>query len=88
MLLLIVMVYLVIHHLTTHTYKEVGYTAFIVLHSNLSTEIAIPPEPVDPLTVDIQSMYDYRRGYFGHARLNITWENPASMVPLAKLVPA
>ena len=82
------MVYLVIHHLTTYTYKEVGYTAFITLHLNLSTEIAGPPEPVDLVTVDIQSMYDYRRGYFGHARLNITWENPASMAALAELVPA
>ena len=51
------------------------------IHCVLLAEIASPPEPVDLPTIAIQSVYDYRRGYFGHARLTITWENPPSMLP-------
>ena len=84
MLLSTAMVSLATHHLIVYTCKEASYSYTCILYTALkvlSIEIASPPEPVDLPTIAIQSVYDYRRGYFGHARLTITWENPPSMLP-------
>ena len=45
-------------------------------------DMVSPPEPVDLASVVIQSVYDYRHGYFGHANLSISWYNPPGVCPL------